>query len=286
MEAVFKAGFAIWGYKGWIGDFFPVGSPSSELLRLYGERVEAVEGNTTFYAVPSAEVVASWASKVPEGFRFCPKLPQAVSHDGALAPKVDEALSFLERMQGLGERLGPLIAQLPPSYGPEMIEDLGLFLERWPRGEAPLAVEVRHLGWFEAPGAEALEGLLGDLGVGRAILDARPIYHNAPSAELLESCRKPDVPLTTSAPSTFSVVRYISHPEPSLNDAFLRVWARRVGAWLDAGISVYFFVHCPQEERSPAVLRRLFEILEDAGVGVSPPPWFAIKPPPKQLALF
>src|SRR5438093_4164753 len=130
----FYIGCAIWGYKDWVGDLFPPGSKSGDLLALYSRRLTTVEGNTTFYAVPNLEVVQRWAAETPESFRFCFKIPREISHSGHLARKTGETLAFVERMSGLGERLGPFFLQLPASYDPAQIDDLARWLVDWPAG--------------------------------------------------------------------------------------------------------------------------------------------------------
>ena len=81
-------------------------------------------------------------------------------------PSIPGALSFLEQMRGLGDRLGPIFAQLPPRYGPTLLDDLTAFLHAWPRSEAPLALEVRHPDWFKEPYTSQLTNILSELGVG------------------------------------------------------------------------------------------------------------------------
>ena len=172
----FYLGCAVWAYKGWLGDFFPASSRAADFLRLYSQRLTAVEINATFYGVPSRDTVTRWAEETPPGFQFCPKLPRDLTHRGLLQPSIPHALTFGKLMQTLGDRLGPIFVQLPPQYGPTMLNDLHAFLSAWPREEIPLAVEVRHLDWFREPHAHALTSLLESLGVGRVLLDTRPIY--------------------------------------------------------------------------------------------------------------
>lgn len=121
-------GCAVWSYKGWVGNLYPRKSKSSDFLHLYSQHFNTVEGNTTFYAVPSPEKVASWVQKTVPGFKFCPKFPQTFTHQGLLQPCIPDGLNFIERMRGLGDRasacraqhdrLGVIFAQLPPSYSP------------------------------------------------------------------------------------------------------------------------------------------------------------------------
>ena len=285
-------GCAIWAYKDWVGELFPPGSRPAEFLQLYSRRFPAVEGNTTFYSVPDAATVSRWAAQTPPGFQFCPKLPRQITHQGRLVPQLPELLSFLERMQGLGDRLGVLFAQLPPNYGPAEFEDLAAFLHACPSG-VRLAVELRHLDWFQPAHAMRLNQLLSDLGMGRVLLDTRPIYDCPDDPQLTSERRKPRLPLQTVTTARFNFVRYISHPELSRNQPYLQVWAKQVLQWLQQGQQVYFFVHCPVEQHSPRIARQFQQLLEEqesASVLVPPLPWNVIEatslPVATQLNLF
>lgn len=282
----FWIGAALWGYKDWIGDFFPPKSRSADFLKLYSRRLTTVEGNTTFYSVPDAATVRRWASETPDGFMFCPKLPRDVTHQGMLASQTAGAIAFLDRMQNLGDRLGPLFAQLPPSYGPSQFDDLAAFLQAWPTDTAELAVEVRHPQWFESPHADKLHQLLHDRGIGRVILDTRPIYDCEDDPQVLSERKKPRVPLCTDTPTDFCLVRYISHPNQDFNAPYWDAWVHRIDTWLRAGKRVYFFVHCPQEEHSVTFARHVQGLLEAAGAPVPPLPWNELADPPAQLSLF
>ncbi len=287
--ADFRIGCAVWAYKEWLGDFYPAGSRPADFLRLYSDRMTCVEGNTTFYSIPSPEMVQRWADNTPATFRFCPKLPRTVTHEGALMPQLSRALDFLKLMQGLGPRLGPIFAQLPPRYSPASFTDLEKFVARWPHQVNPLALEVRHLNWFKPPQAEQLDALLTRFGVGRVLLDTRPIYtwsNPTDDPQLRSERKKPRVPLLPSATADFVLVRYISHPGLERNHNFLAEWVQHVGQWLVEGRSVYFFAHCPNEAKSPGIARHFQEQLEKAGVGVPPLPWSLIQAPPQQLGLF
>lgn len=287
--ADFRIGCAVWAYKEWLGDFYPRGSRPTNFLRLYGERMSCVEGNTTFYSIPTPDTVKRWATHTPDTFRFCPKLPRTVTHEGALMPQLSKALDFLQLMQGLGPRLGPIFAQLPPRYSPASFTDLAQFLKSWPHDANPLAVEVRHLDWFKPPQSARLNALLTELNIGRVLLDTRPIFtwsNPTENPQLHSERKKPRVPLLPTATADSILVRYISHPELDRNHDFLAGWVERVGEWLAKGLSVYFFVHCPQEQKSPAIARYFQEQLENAGIDVPPLPWSLIEAPPQQLGLF
>jgi len=282
----FRLGCAVWGYKDWVGEFFPPKTRSPDFLSLYSRRLTAVEGNTTFYAIPDAETVKRWADETPESFHFCPKLHRSITHQGALAPRMGEAIAFLHRMQGLGDRLGPLFIQLPPSYGPDQFADLRTFLEGWPTDEAELSIEVRHLAWFQPPYEERLNELLTNLSIGRVSLDTRPIYDCDDDPQVMSERKKPRVPLSTAASTDVCLVRYISHPDADFNQPYLQGWLRQVKEWLQADKRVYFFVHCPLEERSVGFARRFQAMLETAQVPVPPLPWNMLAEQPSQLSLF
>jgi uncharacterized protein YecE (DUF72 family) len=283
----FFIGCAVWAYKDWVGELYPKGSKATNFLPLYSQRFTTVEGNTTFYSIPDRETVTRWASQMQPGFEFCPKLPRQVTHNGLLEPSIPAALEFLEQMRGFGKHLGPIFAQLPPSYEPACLEDLTTFLKAWPRSEAPLAIEVRHPNWFKEPHASNLNTLLQQLGVGRVLLDTRPAYTGSANYEQQPvEPRKPKVPVQPVVTAPFSLVRFISHPDLTVNQPFMEEWVTWVDQWLRLGKRIYFFVHCPLEKYSPGNARYFQQLLEQQGVSVPPLPWNSIEQPPTQLNLF
>lgn len=282
----FLIGCAVWAYKEWVGELYPQGTRATDFLHLYSRRFTTVEGNTTFYAAPNQETVSRWASETPPGFEFCLKLPRDITHQGLLQPYIPAALKFLEDMRPLGKRLGPIFAQLPPSYAPTLLEDLTTFLEAWPRTTAPLALEVRHQDWFREPYVSNLTTLLEKLGVGRVLLDSRPIYSGDDDPQLHSERRKPKLPVEFSVTAPFSLIRFISHPDLSVNQPFMAEWVTQIQQWLNAGVRIYFFVHCPTEERSPLTARHFQQLLEQSNVAIPPLPWNNLHYSPKQLSLW
>jgi uncharacterized protein YecE (DUF72 family) len=284
----FYIGCAVWAYKDWLGELFPPGSKSGDFLSLYSRRLTTVEGNTTFYATPKAEVVQRWSAETPETFRFCFKLPREVSHEGPLAAQVETTRAFVERMAGLGQRLGPFFLQLPPGYRADKIDDLERWLAAWPR-ERQLAVEVRHDDWYAEPGESALMALLERYGAGRVLMDVRPLNAGPlPGADVdLQAARdrKPDVPMHPLRSSNIALIRYIGHPDPELNTSLLDEWAARVAQWLTEGTDVYFFCHCPDERRSPALCREFQRHLERVA-DVPSLPWDALDAGMQQASMF
>ncbi|MGE0684857.1 MAG: DUF72 domain-containing protein [Candidatus Binatia bacterium] len=282
----FFLGCAVWSFKGWVGEFFPPRSQPTNFLRLYSQRLTAVEGNTTFYAAPDQKTIARWVEETPSGFKFCPKLPRELTHQRSLQPAIAGALQFLALMQGLGDRLGPIFAQLPPHYGPRQFDDLVAFLNAWPRNEAPLTLEVRHPDWFKEPFAGALNDSLRQLGVGRVLLDTRPIYEGPDDSRIGSERKKPRLPLQPTVTAPVSLVRFISHPDREFNQPYLEEWAECVSLWLQQRTQVYFFIHCPFEAQSPGTARMFQKLLEQCETTVPPLPWNALTEEPTQLSLF
>ena len=284
----FYIGCAVWAYKDWLGELFPPGSKQGDFLSLYSRRLTTVEGNTTFYATPKAEVVQRWATETPETFRFCFKLPREISHEGPLAAQIETTRAFIERMAGLGNRLGPFFLQLPPGYRADKIDDLEQWLAAWPK-ERRLAVEVRHDHWYAEPHESALMELLGRYDAGRVVMDVRPLGAGPlPGADVdLQAARdrKPDVPMHPLRSGGLALIRYIGHPTPELNEPLLDEWAARVAAWLTEGTQVYFFMHCPDERRSPTLCRAFQQRLARLA-DVPPLPWDAQDRGMEQARLF
>jgi uncharacterized protein YecE (DUF72 family) len=281
LSMTFYIGSAVWAHKGWVGNFFPKGT--KEFLREYSRRLTAVEGNTTFYATPSIETVEQWRETTPDTFRFCPKLPRSISHAGQLMPHLNEAKRFVELMQHLGSRLGPLFLQLPPRYSPKLINDLKKFLAAWPR-DMKLAVEVRHLDWFSEPFHTELNTLLHEHNMAKVLIDTRPIRDMAEAKiedgnvqVLMEQAqeRKPDVPLLPDRPASFAFVRYIGHPQIELNATLLDEWADRLAGWLKEGADIFAFCHCPDETQSPLICRELHSRVA-ARIKIDPLPWGSV----------
>jgi uncharacterized protein YecE (DUF72 family) len=273
-------GCPIWSFKGWIGNFYPKGTKPADFLHEYGQRLTSVEGNTTFYAVPAQKTVETWAESLPETFRFCPKVPKVISHEGRLVDNIERAREFIKMMSPLGTRLGPMFLQLPPRYTPKLLADLQAFLAAWPR-EIRLAVEVRHLDWFESPEREALNRLLSEYNMARVVIDTRPI-RSLDGDKILEGsvyqtllaarARKPNVPILPERTADFIFLRYIGHPQMEQNESFLEDWAGYVSSQLSAGADAYVFCHSPENLTAPYLCRDFHRRVAEKVI-ISPLPW-------------
>jgi uncharacterized protein YecE (DUF72 family) len=273
-------GCPIWSFKGWVGNFYPQGTKPGDFLYEYARRLTTVEGNTTFYAVPAQKTIEGWAASLPQTFRFCPKVSKAISHEGKLMDNVERAREFINVMSSLGTRLGPMFLQLPPRYSPELLDDLRAFLAVWPR-DVRLAVEVRHLGWFESPDRESLNQLLSEHNMARVVIDTRPIrsldgdkiLQGSVYQTLLDArARKPNVPVLPERTADFVFLRYIGHPQMEQNESLLEEWAGYVASQLSAGADAYVFCHSPDNFAAPYLCREFHRRVAEK-VNIPPLPW-------------
>ena len=136
-----------YSYKEWKGSFYPEKLPAKEMLAYYASRLPAVEINNTFYRLPQKSVLENWRDQVPESFRFSVKASQRITHFKRLNGVVDETTYLLETAAALGDRLGPVLFQLPPNMKKDL-DRLQKFLETLPAG-TKATWEFRHSTWFE-----------------------------------------------------------------------------------------------------------------------------------------
>ncbi len=301
---MFYLGCPMWGYKGWVQSqkgqsgpygeavsLFPPRTPASEFLRLYSQCFNCVEGNTTFYATPSPEMVARWVQETPESFRFCPKIARDISHSQRLEAMRVPTLAFVERMRELGTRLGPMFLQLPPSFAPAQLEQLQRFLDFWP-SDVRLAVEVRHADFYTETMLASLDDLLRQHQVARVIMDTRPLQIGSSKEQQVLQARerKPNLPVQVAVTADFVFIRYIGHPRIEVNQPLLEYWAKYLGQWLRQDIDLYVFCHCPYEEYSPALGASLYNLVKTVAPlpALHWPSWSSASPDtqPEQARLF
>ncbi len=143
-----------YSYKEWKGSFYPEDLPNAGMLEYYSGRLPAVEINNTFYRLPKAEVLESWADQVGGDFRFVLKASRRITHFKRLQNAEDETEYMLRTAGVLGERLGAVLFQLPPNFKKD-IERLNAFVELiGDPGRA--AFEFRHSSWFDEETYECL----------------------------------------------------------------------------------------------------------------------------------
>ena len=132
-----------WSYDFWKGSFYPEKLQSSEFLTYYSSKFDTVEVDSTFYRIPREQTVSSWKEQTPKGFVFSPKFPQVITHVKMLRNCEEETRIFIEHVELLEEKLGPLLLQFPYSFRIEDVQLLEKFLAALPK-EHRYVVEVRN----------------------------------------------------------------------------------------------------------------------------------------------
>ncbi|HSR98309.1 MAG TPA: DUF72 domain-containing protein [Kofleriaceae bacterium] len=258
-----------WGVKTWVGRLFPTATRPTEFLERYAQVFNTVEGNTTFYALPTADIVERWRDQVPADFRFCFKFPREVSHDKLLIDCAAEVQTFLDRVAPLGAKLGTLFLQLPPRFDGPQLPRLRAFLAALPGG-LRYAVELRHDAFFR-DGREQTDALalLRERGVDLVTMDTRGV-HSGKSLALAEvRARKPNLPVLVRSTADRPIVRCVPHEDFAAAHAFVEPWARQVARWIGEGKRPYFFMHAPDDTFAPenayafhAMVRRHLDVGE------------------------
>ena len=223
-------GCPVWATREWMGKWYPANATEKDFLYHYARQFNSIELNTTHYRIPDEATIARWRSAVPDGFAFCPKWPQQISHDAGLIGVESATRAFGEAISGLGDKLGVSFLQLAPTFSPRHAHVLRQFVEKLTL-RVPLAVELRHADWFK-PSAEVDDtfAMLAANGVGMVMSDVagrRDVLH---------------MRLTTPV----AVVRFVGNSLHPTDYRRVDDWIRRIEAWLAKGLqTVYFFVHQP-----------------------------------------
>ena len=225
-----------WSYKEWKGSFYPPKLPAEEMLRFYGGRFPTVEVNNSFYRIPAERVLATWAEQVPEAFRFVLKASRRVTHNNRLADEDGSLAYFLRAVNPLGNRLGPTLFQLPPTFKKD-IDRLRNFLALLPRRWAA-AIEFRHPSWFVD---EVYD-----------LLRARDVPLVAVDEDETEGKGSPLVPTASWG--------YLRLRRSAYDRAALEGWAARIGGnpWSEAYV---FLKHEDGSPTGPAAASEMGEIL-------------------------
>jgi uncharacterized protein YecE (DUF72 family) len=134
-------------YAEWKGNFYPEDLPAAKMLSFYAERLSTTEINYTFHRIPAPKTIENWKSLTPKNFRFALKAPQRITHWSKLRDCADTLRYFYDVVSALGEKLGPVLFQLPPNFKKDTFV-FGDFLNGLPGG-IQAAFEFRHESWFD-----------------------------------------------------------------------------------------------------------------------------------------
>ncbi len=215
-----RIGTSGWHYKHWVGTFYPERLPASKMLAYYQERFDTVELNNSFYQLPKKSALANWHASTPDNFCFAAKGSRFLTHMKKLKDPAPGLAKFLDAIEVLAEKLGPILFQLPPNWQVDR-ERLAEFLELLPTYHR-YAFEFRNPTW-ELP----------------EIYDLLAKHNAAHCAFDLAGYQSP-----VRVTADFIYIR-LHGPggkyQGSYSEETLLAWAERIGHWLRERNAVYCY---------------------------------------------
>ena len=207
------------GTAGWTlsRDAAPAVPATGSHLQRYAHALRCAEINSSFYRSHRFEVYQRWAGQTPEDFRFAVKLPRVLTHDQGLRQPRAALLRFLAEVAGLGDRLGALLVQLPPSLAYEAASARTFFGLLGALFDRPIVCEPRHASWF-TPAADAL-------------LARRQVARAAADPSRWSAGARPGGWLGDAGDGSGALCYYRWHGSPRM------YWSRYQPAWLQARAS-------------------------------------------------
>jgi uncharacterized protein YecE (DUF72 family) len=236
-----------WNYPDWKGRFYPDGLQSKKYLSFYATQFRTTEVNYSFYHLPKPATFQNWAGQVHEGFVFAVKANRYITHLKRLKDVVETWQIFLENASGLGDHLGPILLQLPPSCKAdlEVLEEFLRSSRRFAIGrKVKLAFEFRHQTWF----ADSVFDVLKEYGASLVIAHSRRFAQPPPLAT-----------------ASFVYLRFHG-PEDLFASAYslqdLSAWAAQIRSWLSARLAVYAYFNNDWHGYAVENARTLLKLLE------------------------
>ena len=228
------SGFA---YPEWKGSFYPSDLKDADMLGFYAERLGSVEINYTFRRFPAPKTLEGWRDRVPAGFRLALKANQRITHTRRLAGADADVSDFLDRARTLGDRLGPILFQCPPTlaFDRGTLESFLAYLPPTFR----YAMEFRHPSWEEA------RPVLAEHGVAWCFAET----DDTPD----------DAEPVLSTPFAYLRLRKEEYGEDDLSQ-----WAARIRDHLAAGSDVYAYFKHEEGAAAPHYAERLGTLISDA----------------------
>lgn len=234
-----RIGTSGWAYKDWNGPFYPEEVKAKDRLSYISRRFPTLEINASFYRMPTDKAVAGWREQTPDDFVFAWKASRYITHNKKLNDPADSLAYMFERIEGLGDKIGPILFQLPPNLH-RNDDRLAAFLKVLPK-KGRFAFEFRHASWYDP----AILDLLRDHGAAFCISD----HHDAPAPFEVTA---DFVYLRGHGPGGRYHSRY--------GEAALKDWAKHIRRWRkDHDVFVYFDNDI--KSAAPADAQQLIDIL-------------------------
>ncbi len=241
-STVFFVGCAKWGRPDWVGKIYPPKTKQADFLQHYARHFNCIELNATFYRMPTKSQIKTWKSKVGDGFKFCPKFVDQITHIKRLKETRELVDRFFEAIYEFKENLGPLFLMPHPQMGPKSFDVQQAFIESLPK-DIELFVEQRHKDWYANTEAfDTLFNMMEQNQVGSVITDA--------------SARRDCVHMRLSTSQAF--IRFVGNGLHPTDYTRIDDWVARMKSWKEKGIKhIYFFMHQHEELHSPELCKYL-----------------------------
>jgi uncharacterized protein YecE (DUF72 family) len=225
-----------YNYDAWRGTFYPEKLPKSQMLRHYATQLGAVEINYTFYRMPVEKTLAAWIPETGPAFRFALKASQRITHHKRLKDAEELTSYFCRTAQALGDRLGPLLFQLPPNLKVDAPR-LEAFLATLPRAPTiRAAFEFRHESWFVDDTYRALAAAGAALCVAEGDELTTPVERTAPFGYLRlrredydEAALERWAERVRAAGYTDDVYVFFKHEDRAMGTAYARAFLAKMG---------------------------------------------------------
>ena len=247
-----RVGTQGWNYDAWVGPFYPEGTRQADYLTIYARGFDTVEVDSTFYAIPVAKTVRGWAQRTPDDFLFALKLPQEITHERRLRNVDDLTTEFFDRIRELGPKLGPVLIQLGPDFGPTELPAVAQFLPKLPR-DIRFAIEFRQRSWIH----DGVLALLAEHNVALTLSDGRWIP------------RKQMMQLATRPTADFLYVRWMGADQSIVDYSRIQIdrsrelesWTSVLWPYAEQGREVFGYVNNHFAGHSPESARELQRLL-------------------------
>lgn len=215
-----QIGTSGWVYKHWMGIFYPLHLPSNQQLSFYAQNFSTVEINFSFYRLPERSVFEGWREQTPSGFLFAVKGSRYLTHMKKLKDPQEPLSRLMERVEGLQEKLGPILFQFPHTWHLNL-ERLQSFLELLQTyGQQRFTFEFRHSSWL----IPQVYKLLENAGVALCL----PV--------------SPTVPLDVRLTAPWTYIRmHTGQYGVGYSDEELSIWANRIRLFLQQEADVYIY---------------------------------------------
>lgn len=266
-KAQIQLGCPQWSHPDWRHHFFSEKLSAKQHLAEYAQYYTSVEGNTTFYALPSAQTLVQWSKQVNQHFKFCFKLPQLITHKQGLAASQTQIEDFFALFSPMldKQQIAAFQVQLPPYFSALQLAELDAFLNQYSH-KVPLAVEVRHPDFFNKGDSEkALNQLLMQHNVDRVMMDTRPVHSEPATTHTIidAQSKKPKVPVHVLATGDQPIVRYVGQTNLMANQPFIQPWLKHFENWLNQGKRPYLFIHTADNAQVHALSRLWLKLLTE-----------------------